>query len=238
MSLSLELKSNKVTLKKITLPSRYYLFREGENYIKLLNVGEGLFPNDKIYTKIDMMDSNLILAGESAFKIYPSKDKFAVNRTVFELQKSNLEFLNDEVIMFRNSRFLQLFTIKFDEDSTFFYSDLFSAGRSFEEYDFDKYAAKNQFICNKKLEYLEEFAIRGDDLREYLKRHGASNKLFAKIYLKTKDNEAFGGTLLKAGFKSFEKTQNEAVLICIVLADKISKIKESVNLIWRLYRQA
>ncbi|MDR0579291.1 MAG: urease accessory protein UreD [Campylobacteraceae bacterium] len=236
MSLKLELKNNNISLEKLTLPSRYYLFREGENYVKLLNVGEGLFPDDKIHTELNMTNSNLILASESALKVYPSSGKFAVNRYVFNLKCSNLEFLNDETIMFKNSRLLQLFSLDFDENSTFFYSDLFSAGRSFEEYDFGEYTARNRFSCNKKIEYLEKFKISGFEFKEYLKRHKAQNRLFAKIYIKTKDNEAFGELLLRAGIKSFEKTQNEAFLMCIVLADKISKIKSTINLIWELYR--
>ncbi|MDR2099796.1 MAG: urease accessory protein UreD [Campylobacteraceae bacterium] len=237
MSLKLELKQNNIILKKLTLPSRYYLFKERENYVKLLNVGEGLFPNDKISTELDMTDSNLIIASESALKIYPSKGGFAANRYVINLKRSNLEFLNDELIMFKNSRFLQLFTLNFDENSTFFYSDIFSAGRSFEEYDFKEYAVRNRFVYGGTLEYLEEFGISGDNLREYLKRHCAEEKLFAKIYIKTKENEEFSKMLLNAGFKSFEKTQNGAFLMYIVLGDKISNIKSAVNFVWELYRK-
>jgi urease accessory protein len=238
MSLWLKLKDNNISLEKLTLPSRYYLFKERENYIKLLTVGEGLFPNDKINTKIDMINSNLILTSESALKVYPSKGGFAVNRYVLNLKEdSNLEFLNDEIIMFKNSCLLQFFSLNFDESSTFFYSDLFSAGRSFEEYDFEKYAAQNRFSYGKKTEYTEKFKISGLEFKEYLKRHRAKNRLFAKIYIKTKDNEIFEKLLLKAGIKSFEKTQNKAFLICIVFADKISKIKSVVNSIWELYRK-
>ncbi|MDR2342326.1 MAG: urease accessory protein UreD [Campylobacteraceae bacterium] len=237
MSLWFKLKDNNISLEKMTLPSRYYLFKERENYVKLLTVGEGLFPNDKINTKIDMTNSNLILTSESALKIYPSMGGFAVNRYVLNLKCSNLEFLNDEVIMFKNSRFMQLLTLNFDENSTFFYSDLFSAGRSFEEYDFEKYAVQNIFSCGKKTEYIEKFKISGFEFKEYLKRYGSKNKLFAKIYMKTKDNEAFGELLLKMGIKSFEQTQNGAVLIYIVFKDRISKIKSAINFIWELYRK-
>ncbi|MDR1555201.1 MAG: urease accessory protein UreD [Campylobacteraceae bacterium] len=237
MSLEFELKENVLTLKKMTLPSRCYLFRNGENYVKLLNVGEGLFPNDKICTRVNMTNSNLILASESALKVYPSECKAALNRYVFCLKNSNLEFLNDEVIMFKSSRFIQFLTLSFDEDSTFFYSELLSSGRSFEEYDFEKYAVRNRFIHNKKIEYLEEFAISGSELKEYLKRHGSKNRLFAKVYIKSKDNEAFGETLFKAGIKSFEKTQNGVILICIILGNKISSIKSKISLIWQLYRK-
>ncbi|MDR2081517.1 MAG: urease accessory protein UreD [Campylobacteraceae bacterium] len=237
MSLKLYIKNNDVTLKKLTLPSRYYLFKESENYIKLLTVGEGLFPNDKIHTNIDMDGSNLILASESAMKIYPSKGKFAASRYVFNLQRSNLEFLNDEIIMFKDSRFLQLFSIKFDENSTFFYTDMFSAGRSFEEYDFSEFAMRNRFIYDKNTEYLEEFKISGHELKTYLKNCKAQKKLFAKIYTRTKNNNAFSEELLKIGIKSFEKTQNEAILICIVLGNKISQIKSAVSLVWELYRK-
>jgi urease accessory protein len=237
MSLEIEFNNNNAALKKLKLPSRYYLFKESENYVKLLTVGEGLFCGDKINTQIHMSNSNLILASESALKAYPSSGGFALNRYVFKLKNSNLEFLNDETIMFKNSRFMQFLTLDFDENSTFFYSDILSAGRSFEEYDFREYAARNRFIHEGRLEYLEEFMVSGQGLKEYLKRHKALKKLFAKVYIKAKDNEALGELLLKEGVKSFEKTKNGAVLICIVLGDKISKIKETINLIWELYRK-
>ncbi|MDR1975964.1 MAG: urease accessory protein UreD [Campylobacteraceae bacterium] len=239
MSLKLELKNDRLTPKKIALPSRYYLFSEGENYLKLLTVGEGIFPNDKICTELDMVGSNLILASESALKVYPSEGNFAVNRTVINLQeRSNLEFLSDEVILFKNARFLQLFSLRFDAGSTFFYSSILSGGRSDEEYGFEELAERNRFIYNGEVEYLERFRIKGESLREYAKRHGAYKRLFAKIYIRVKDNEAFGELLLKEGVESFERTKSGAILVCIITGERISQIKDGVNFVWGMYRGA
>ncbi len=52
MSIKFAFKDEVFSLDKLQLPSRHYLFNDNENYIKLLNIGEGIFPKDKIKTLI------------------------------------------------------------------------------------------------------------------------------------------------------------------------------------------
>ena len=86
MSISLEFKDEILSLKKINLPTRHYYFKEEENYIKLLSIGEGIFPNDRIKTNIKLKDSNAIFTTESATKVYPSKKEYGVNYINMELE--------------------------------------------------------------------------------------------------------------------------------------------------------
>ena len=73
MSIKFSFKDEVFSLDSLKLPSRHYHFNEQENYIKLLNIGEGIFPKDRLRTSVKLDNSNLILTTESATKIYPSK---------------------------------------------------------------------------------------------------------------------------------------------------------------------
>jgi urease accessory protein len=231
MSIDLSFKNNIFSLNRLQLPSRYYYFREPENYIKLLTVGEGLFPKDRVKTEIFLKDSNSIFSTESATKIYSSKREFAVNQIQIELVNSNLEFLNDELILFRGAKFLQFLKVKLDENSTFFYGDILSRGRSFENFDFNLIGTKNSFFLDGKLEYLEKYTKSGDEVKEYLKRHN-SETLFAKVYIRTSRNLDFLN-LLKGSF-SFSK--NREMILGVRSGDMV-ELKKWLHNIWRLYRE-
>ena len=160
MSITVSFQDDIFSLDKLELPTRYYYFNDVENYIKLLSIGEGIFPKDKIRTNVSLTDSNTIITTESATKIYPSKKEFGINSINITLQNSNLEFINDELILFKEAKLLQLLKIKADEKSTFFYGDILSHGRSYENFDFTVMSAKNSFYCENKLEYLEKYNVQ------------------------------------------------------------------------------
>jgi urease accessory protein len=231
MSLSLDFRNNIFSLNKLQLPSRYYYFKEPENYIKFLTVGEGLFPKDRVKTEISLENSSAIFSTESATKIYSSKKEFAVNQIQIELVNSNFEFLNDELILFSDAKFLQFLKVKSDANSTFFYGDILSRGRSFENFDFEVLGTKNSFFLDGKLEYLEKYTKSGDEVKEYLKRHN-SETLFAKVYIRTSRNIDFLN-LLKGSF-SFSKNRK---MILGVYSGNMVELKKWLHNIWRLYRE-
>ena len=192
MSIKFSFKDEVFSLEKLQLPSRNYYFNDNENYIKLLNIGEGIFPKDKIRISLSLDNSNLILTTESATKIYPSKKEFGIQKIDIVLKNnSNLEFINDELILYKESLYIQFFNLKSDENSTFFYTDILSRGRSFENFDFSNMLIKNSFYCEKSIEYMEKFDVKGAELKDYISRKSSSNFIFAKIYIKTKNNEEF-----------------------------------------------
>jgi urease accessory protein len=239
MSLTLSFDRNVLSADKITLPSRFYRFDErGENYVKILTIGDGLFPKDRVNISLRLRDSNLVLTNESASKIHKSEGDFAVCRYNFAiLDGSNLEFINDEVIPFGGSKTLQFFRISLDQNSGFFYCDLLSKGRSFEGYNFSSIAVKNLFIIDGRVEYMERYEISGDWLLDYVKRRGKRGALFAKVYAKTIDNDRFAAKLLEAGIAACEYTQNRRLLVAIIAEEKISAIKKKIDIAWKLYRE-
>ena len=242
MSLELDFCNNILTPRRITLPSRYYYFDDQEPYIKLLCVGEGLFPNDRVCTTINITNSSLIIASESAAKVYPSDHRFAKTKTRFCLRNSNLEYITDELILFKNAKLMQFFRIDFDSSSTFFYSEILSGGRSAETHEWHSLAVKNRFINNGSVEYIEQYTISGDEIKQYIADHPAQQHLFAKIYIKAPDNQAFEAALNTTALNqepiySYAYTQNRALIIVVILGDKISQIKAQILRVWEIYRQ-
>lgn len=239
MSLKFSFNEDKFLLKKLNLPSRYYYFNDDENYIKLLNIGEGIFPKDKIKNRFTLKNSELIITTESATKIYPSKKEFGLNYIDIKLENgSNLEFINDELILYKDSKFIQIFRLDYDENSTFFYNDILSSGRSFENFDFTYMKIKNLFTFNKRSEYLERFDITGNELKSYIQRKETKSKLFAKMYIKLKDNEEFLKLLEKEGFASFTYSKNKSMIIGVLSNSKMSDLKNEILFIWTLYRKS
>lgn len=237
MSISFSFIDDKFSLNKLNLPSRYYLFNENENYIKLLNIGEGIFPKDKIKNSFSLSNSSLVLSTESATKIYPSKKEYGINTININLENSNLEFINDELILFKDSLYIQLFRLNFDENSTFFYVDILNRGRSFENFDFSSMLIKNSFYSDKKLEYIEKFHVSGDDLKNYIIRKNSENHIFAKIYIKTKKNEEFINNIYQNNFESFTFSQNKHLILGVISSNNMFELKTKIYEVWELYRK-
>jgi len=237
MSISFDLKNNIFSLNKLNLPTRYYYFNEEENYVKLLSIGEGIFPKDRLKTNISLVNSTCIVTTESATKVYPSKKEFGINYININLKNSNFEFLNDELILYKNSKLLQILRIKADENSTFFYSDILTQGRSYEHFDFDSMLVRNKFYCKEKLEYFENFNVQGSDLKNYIQRHKNKNYIYLKIYIKIKQNGHFLNTLHKSGFDSFCYTKSKEMIIGSISSDNMIIVKKKQKELWSLYRK-
>lgn len=236
MSIKFNFEDNKFSLDKLCLPSRHYYFNDEENYIKLLNIGEGIFPKDRVKTTFTLENSNLVITTESATKIYPSKKEFGLNSININLENSNLEFINDELILYKDSKYIQTFRLNFDEKSTFFYTDILSSGRSYENFEFSKMLIKNSFYENKTLEYLEKFEIKGDELKNYIDRKSSKNKLFAKIYIKATTNDTFLNTLHQEKFESFTFSRDKKIIIGVLSSDSMYELKDRIFKVWELYR--
>ena len=237
MSIKFSFKDEVFSLDSLKLPSRHYHFNEQENYIKLLNIGEGIFPKDRLRTSVKLDNSNLILTTESATKIYPSKKEYGINKIDVQLfNNSNFEFINDELILYKDSRYIQFFNLKSDENSTFFYTDILSRGRSFENFDFSKMMIKNRFFENNSLEYIEKFDILGDELKDYIIRKSSENFIFAKFYIKTSNNENFIDFLYKNSFESFVFSQNKKIIIGVISSNNMGDLKAKIMNVWKIYR--
>ena len=237
MSIKFNFSEDRFDLQKLKLPSRHYYFNDEENYIKLLNIGEGIFPKDRVKTSFNLFNSSLVITTESATKIYPSKKEYGINFININLENSNLEFINDELILFKDSKYIQTFKLSLDEKSTFFYTDILSRGRSFENFDFSSMLIKNRFYENKTLEYIEKFDVCGDELKDYIKRKSSENFIFAKIYIKTKNNEDFLNRIHIEKFDSFTYSKNKKIILGVISSNNMFELKNKIFTIWKFYRQ-
>lgn len=238
MSISLAFKNNQFALEKLKLPTRFYHFNEDENYVKLLSIGEGIFPKDRLQTTINLVDSNALFTTESATKIYPSTKEYGINRINITLSQSNCEFINDELILYKNSKLIQFLTVKTDSNSTFFYTDILSSGRSFETFDFTSMRVRNKFIINDELEYLENFELSGGEVKNYLDRHHRLKLIFAKVYIRANKNDDFLESLHVHHFESFTYTKSKKMLIGVISGENMAHMKRDIAQVWKLYRES
>lgn len=238
MSFKCSFNKNLFALEKLNLPSRYYYFNDCENYIKILSIGEGIFPKDRIKTSIKLLDSTCIFTTESASKVYPSKKEFGINSVKISLENSNCEFINDELILYKDAKLIQLLRINLDTSSTFFYVDILSQGRSYENFDFTKMLTRNKFYINGDLEYFENFEVSGEDVKDYIKRHEATKTIFAKIYIKANNNDDFLELLHKNNLPSFTYSKSKQIILGLIIASDMFKLKDEIKRIWALYRKS
>jgi len=237
LSIYIEFIENQPRLKRLKLPTRYYHFNTGENYIKLLSIGEGIFPKDKIQTSLTLVNSDCVLTTESATKVYSSTKEYGITRQYFKLQdRSNLEYINDELILFKKSKFIQLLSLSADGESTFFYVDIMSRGRSFEYFDFDDLIVRNRFKIDGELEYFEDFSLDGEAMKKYFKRHYSDGQMYSKVYIKSHDNEVLRTYLKNLGFESFSMTKRKKMLIGVLSGTNMGILKKNIMEVWKIYR--
>jgi len=237
MSLSLQFISQVPKLQALRLPTRYYHFSATEDYVKLLNIGEGIFPGDRVNLAVRLQKSRCILTTESATKVYPSRGGYGINRFDFRLEEhSELECINDELILFKAAKYLQLLTFSVDGGSYFFYVDILSNGRSFEHFDFTAMQVRNRFFIEGELEYFEQFNVAGTALQSYQQRRGSRRHLHAKIYVKSRNNTALEARLRAEGFTGFTFSHTGKMLVGTLVDDNMAALKASVKRAWTCYR--
>lgn len=196
-----------------------------------------MYPGDNVKTDIKMDNSALVLTSESATKIYPSKDKFAVNQYSIQLKKTNFEFINDELILYKDAKYKQKFKLIYDEDSTFFYVDILSKGITNESYLYDNMYIKNMFLKNGTKEYMENYKLSSSRMKNYLLKMKSADVSFVKFYIKSPNNEKFIAVLQEHKFFSFAFTQNKDFLVGSYSHSQIVKLKYFIHCVWNLYRE-
>ena len=239
MSLTFSLKDDAFSLSKMKLPSRYFHFKQQkENFVKLLTIGEGLFPKDKIHYRFTLDKSHLVLTTESASKYNAceNNDLITTHTHISLANHSNIEYLTDENILFANSHYLQCFSLHADEQSHFFYSDILSKGRSYENYDFTGYGARNTFYINGKLEYIEKFHLSQNELKKYLHDYKSEGQLFAKAYIKSPNSTLLEQKLLTAGVNSFYWSWQKKIAIVVIIESQMQELKQKIEQIYDIYR--
>ena len=116
--------------------------------------------------------------------------------------------------------------------------DILSRGRSFENFDFTNILVKNSFYENKKLNYLEKFDLSGFELKDYINRRDTTNFIFAKIYIKTLNNEEFLNDLQQRDFESFTYSKDKKIILGVISSDNMGDLKSKIMNVWKIYRNS
>lgn len=109
-------------------------------HIYLMSSSGGILEGDILETRI-MAGKNIVahITNQAATKIYKCTGKFSKQLIDIHIESgSYLEFIPNQIIPFRSSRFHQETRLKIEENSTLLYSEIISAGRiaSDEKFEF------------------------------------------------------------------------------------------------------
>ena len=85
---------------------------------------------------------------------------------------------------------------------------------------------------------MENFDISGDELKDYIIRKSSVNFIFAKFYIKTKNNEEFVNTIYKSGFDSFSFSKNKKIIIGVISSNNMGDLKSKIMNVWKIYRNS
>lgn len=103
-------------------------------YYQLLHMGGGMKPHEKYQTDMIVGDnSSAIFTSQSATKVF--KDDADLGPCFYDVnldvgKNSFVEYINDAVILYEGAKFKQKNTFYVREDSTLFYTEIFSSGYS------------------------------------------------------------------------------------------------------------
>lgn len=200
-------------------------------------MGDGLYAGDRVKTTIELQNSSLLLTSESATKVYPSQKNFAINSYHIDLTASNFEFINDELILYPESRYKQNLHLTYDKTSTFFYVDILSSGPANQSYLYNAIHVQNIFYNSRTKEYKENYKLKADHIKNYLQRAKSKDALFVKFYIKSPDNQKFISVLNAHEFFSFAFTKSMDLLIGAYAYKRMSQLKAFVFKVWALYRE-
>lgn len=148
-------------------------------YLYVISSSGGILQGDRYRTDILLKNNAIVhVTTQGATRIYSMNSNFAsqiVNLTVDE--NCYLEFIPDQIIPYKNSRYYQKVNLKIHDNSTLIYSEILTPGRVAmgESFQYDicylKLYCKNQdkkirFLENMKIEpkkqNLNDFGILGD----------------------------------------------------------------------------
>ncbi len=117
-------------------------------YIYIISPSGGVLQGDRYRTDISLKNSALAhITTQSATRVYKMNNNFGTQIINLNVDKDcYLEYIPDQIIPFKNSRFYQVSTIKVHETSTCIYSEMLTPGRVArnESFEFD--------ICEMKVQ--------------------------------------------------------------------------------------
>ena len=159
-------------------------------YLYLLSSSGGILQGDRYRTEIALKNNAVAhITTQGATRIYGMNNNYASQTVSITVQQgSYLEYIPDQMIPYKNSRYHQRVNIQLDEQSTLIYSEILTPGRVAMNESFQYDICYLQTYCldeDKKIKFLENAKIqpntRGIDTFGIL----GSHKTTGTVYLLT-----------------------------------------------------
>lgn len=110
----------------------HYLDDSGQVYYIMVNPGGGYLGGDSYEIGVAVEpDASVLLTDQSATKVYRTPGSFVTQQMRFEVARDGvLEYVPDQLILYRDADYRQQVTVELEESSTLFMSDIVTPGWS------------------------------------------------------------------------------------------------------------
>ncbi|MGI0094565.1 MAG: urease accessory protein UreD [Nitrosotalea sp.] len=218
-------------------------------YVYLMSSSGGILEGDVLETRI-VAGKNTVshITNQAATKIYKCTGKFSKQLVDIQIENgSYLEFIPNQIIPFRLSKFYQETRLKIEHNSTLIYSEIISAGRvaSDEKFEFQTCKLRiNAYDKNDDILFSDVMNLEPGDNYNGTEFIFGNKTIYAIVYLITPQenlrkielemdkimrNERLLG--------SWSTLPNQAGLIVKMLSDSIDDIKYVIRSITDFSRQ-
>ena len=160
-------------------------------YLYLISPSGGILQGDRYRTDLELRNNSIChFTTQGATRIYSMNANLASQIFNITLKDSSyLEFIPDQIIPFRDSRYYQKVNISLDKNSSLIYSEVLTPGRVAmdESFEYDICYFKTQCLDQeKKVIFLENTKI--EPKKQRLSNFGifGKNTVVATVYLLTK----------------------------------------------------
>lgn len=216
-------------------------------YLYIVSVSGGILQGDRYETNITMEEkSKAHITTQGATRIYGMNNNYATQIINITLKNdSYLEFIPDQIIPYRNSRYYQRVNLNIHDSATMIYSEIVTPGRiamgELFEYDL---CYLNMRVTNQE-NYLRLLDVTNLDPKNKLETFGVlgDNRIFGSIYILTRKNvkkihEKIKETISKSRVSSgVSIIKDDSGLIVRILGDETDTIKDVILEIVKCVRE-
>ena len=218
-------------------------------HIYIMSSAGGILQGDKL--KIEIIageNTTSYITTQSATKIYKMEKSYASQHVNIHTQNgSYLEFIPNQIIPYKSSRFYQEVNLNIATNSTLIYSEIISAGRmaSGEKFDFEIcFLHLTAYDENNKILFSDIMNMEPKKGRKEFEYLFANKTICSTVYIITKsarhemiDSEISSIIKTKAILAGCSTLPHECGTVVRILSDSIDEIKDLTNAITNIVRK-
>ena len=219
-------------------------------YLYIASSSGGILQGDRYRIDIIMKENSMAhITTQGATRIYSMNSNSATQIVNLIVKKgAYLEFIPDQIIPYKNSRFYQKMNLNIHEDATLVYSEVVTPGRTAmgESFEYDicylKTVARNQ---NNKLLFSDVGKLEPKKQKVTIFGILGDHSVFGTVYILTKKSliltleEKINIELNRCKKISFGTTilPNDSGIMIRLLGDKTDDIKNSIFVVTKITRK-